>query len=250
MRPDAAINVFGAAVLVAVAVLGEALPLNGISYAAATEGFAYLVEPAPATRLLWWLFYLVVPVFAVYQSSWKWRDEDVLDQGGMLFGAAFLLEALRIVSVHYRWYVLSLVSALIIPALLIVVYLRLAVSTGVFSGRERFLVDYPVSAFLALSCAQLILTVSLVLYVYGWTGFGAADHAWAVVAVTLLAGLAVFFIVIRRDIVFAAFVFLVLVGVLVGNASVVYVAVSAAVGMGVVALIGTILLVRDVRGGH
>ncbi len=250
MRPDAAINVFGAAVLVAVAVLGEALRLNGLSYAATTEGFAYLVEPAPITRILWWVFYLVVPVFAVYQSSWKWRDEDVLDQGGMLFGAAFLMEALRVVSVYYRWYILSLISALIVPVFLIIVYLRLAISTGVFAGRERFLVDYPVSAFLALSCAQVILTVSLVLYVYGWTGFGAADHAWAVVSLTLMTGLAVFLTVVRRDVVFAATLFLVLAGVLAGNATQVYVSVSAAVGMGAVALTATILLVRDSRGGH
>lgn len=244
MRLDAPANLLAALTLPILAILGEVLPIGGVTYFQATAGFAVMVLPAAFWRIAWWVAYGGVLVFGVYQASFRIRDEDVLDQGGVLFGAAFLAEAIRILAHHLRWYVLALAGSAGTVALLVIIYLRLGIATGVFGGKERWTVEAPVSLFLGLSCVQLVVSASTALYVYGWTAFGAADHAWAVVVIVILVALALLAILARRDYLAAGAVAWYLVTLLPAHPDRLPLVLAASLGLAVVIGTGTMIFVR------
>lgn len=239
MRRDTvrqAVNVLAYLATVIVNILANVLPLNGQTTGQVSDRYPVLFTPAGYVFAVWFVIYVFLGGFAIYQALPGQRQHPDLQRVGYLFALASLANIAWIFTWHYGLLPLSLIAMLVLLGSLIAIYLRLNIGRRQVPVRERWLLQVPFSLYLGWITVATIANVSVLLFSLGWDGFGLDPITWTVII--LLIGLAITLAVLasRGDIAFGLVIIWAYAGIYVRQQAVAPVALMAGAAALAVAL--------------
>lgn len=210
-------------------ILANIAPFNGqtIGEISNTVFRDVLITPANYAFAIWGLIYLGLISLGIYQVLPRQRQNTNLRQLGYLLVLASLAQIFWVVFFVYQLFRLSLVAMLGILLPLIVIYLRLEIGLRRVSKTEKWLIQIPLSIYLAWISVATIVNVATTLYALGWNGWGINAEVWS--AIALFAGAAIGAIVgiQRADLAFVLVIVWALVAIAVRQASIPLLAITS-----------------------
>jgi len=210
-------------------ILANIAPFNGqtIGEISNTVFREVLITPANYAFAIWGLIYLGLISLGVYQVLPRQRQNANLRRIGYLLVLASLAQIFWVFFFQYGLFTLSLVAMVGILLPLIVIYLRLEIGLRRFSRGDKWLLQIPLSIYLAWISVATIVNVATTLYALDWNGWGINPEVWS--AIALLAGAAIGAIVSiqRADLAFVLVIVWALVAIAVRQANTPLVAITS-----------------------
>jgi hypothetical protein len=195
--------------------LANALPINGVTTGAVSDGYDNLFVPAGLTFSIWGLIYLLLIAFVVYQWLVARDDRDLFSERiGPWFFVSCLANASWILAWHYALLPLSLVLMLLLLGSLLAVYLRLGIGLGGATRGEQMLVHLPFSVYLGWITVATIANTAALLISIQWGAFGLSPQIWTVAVVSAAIFIALAMAFRRHDVFFCMVVDWALLGIL------------------------------------
>lgn len=186
-------------ITIAINVLANALPLNGLNTGAISDSFKIFFVPAGYVFAIWGIIYLGLIGFAVYQFLPAQANNPRLRKIGYLPVLAGMFNIAWIFLWHYQVFDFTLVAMLGLLGSLIAIYLNLKVNQVRVGRAERMLVNLPHSIYLGWISVATIANVTQTLYYWRWDGFGLAPQIWSAIMLVVATGLAGLMAWFRRD---------------------------------------------------
>ena len=149
-----------------------------------------LIIPANYAFAIWGLIYLGLVSLAIYQALPAQKRHPQLRKLDHLLVIASIAQIVWIFLFEYQLFALSVVAMLLILLPLIVLYLRLGIGVERVSRQQKWLVNIPVSIYLAWISVATIINVAGTLYSWGWNGWGISDSGWTVIMLVVGAAIA------------------------------------------------------------
>lgn len=203
---NALVSAFVFAVLLAVNVLANALPINGRTTAAISDSFPLIFVPAGYTFAIWGVIYLALSALVIHAALPAGRRSLRLAALGPWLPLNFSANALWILAWHYGAYAVSLALMLTILVSLKAMHARLdAVDRTASSSRLDFwMVRAPLSVYWGWISVAVIPNAAVTLLAAGWDGAPFAPVVWAAALVVVAAALNLAVVLRRRDLLFGA----------------------------------------------
>lgn len=179
-------------VTIAVNIMSNALPFNGVTAPEIADRFDVYFVPAGYVFSIWSVIYLGLIAYAVFQLLPKQRGNPRLRQTGWWFVLSSAANSIWLFLWHYGYFALSVVAMLTLLISLIVIYQRLNVGRQSVPPGERWLVHLPFSIYLGWVTVATIANITAYLDYINWNGFGIAPEIWTfimLVVATAVAGL-------------------------------------------------------------
>jgi tryptophan-rich sensory protein len=185
--------------------LSQSLRLNGNTNDELANRYDILYFPANYAFSIWGLIFVLLGAWAVYQALPSQRDNPHHARIGWLFVLSCLVNVGWLIAFQYEQFILSQIVMVLLLGVLIVIYARLNVGREPVSARDRALIHVPFSVYLGWISAATITNTAYVLYDQGYREqfLGLGAETWAVLLIAASAGLALFTILARRDMVYA-----------------------------------------------
>jgi hypothetical protein len=183
-------------ITIAVNVMSNALPLNGLTAGEISDSFDVYFVPAGYVFSIWGVIYLGLVAYAGYQLLPAQRENPRLRQSGWWFVLSCAANSIWLFLWHYGYYALSVLAMLTLLISLIVVFLRLGVSRQDVPTGEHWLVHLPFSIYLGWVTVATIANITAFLDSVDWNGFGISPESWTfimLVVATAVAGLMAYF---------------------------------------------------------
>jgi len=200
-------------ITIAINILADALPINGLNTGKISDTFHVYFVPAGYVFAIWGIIYIGMIAYAVYQALPKQKENPRLQATGWWVVLGGLANSMWIFLWHYELFVGTLGAMLILLATLIAVYLRLGIGRTKASTGETWAVRVPFSIYLGWITVATVANVTDVLSYLKWNGFGISEATWMVIilgAVLVIAGLMNF---LRRDVAYAVVILWALAGI-------------------------------------
>jgi translocator protein len=190
----------GVVTTLAVNILANALPLNGLNTGEISDRFDIYFVPAGYVFSIWFVIYVGLIAYAVFQALPVQKENPRLAAIAWPFVLSCIGNIAWLFFWHYEQFALTLPAMLVILLSLIVAYLRLGIGKSQVSTGERWAVRIPFSIYLGWITVATIANATQLLFYLKWDGWGIAETTWAVimlVAATLVGGVMSY---TRRDI--------------------------------------------------
>jgi hypothetical protein len=236
---------------IAVNILADALPINGLNTGKISDSFHVYFVPAGYVFAIWGLIYIGLLSYAIYQTLPSQKDNSRLQAAGWWVVLGGLANSMWIFLWHYELFIGTLAVMLVLLASLIATYLRLGIGKTKVSKMETWVVRIPFSIYLGWITVATIANASDVLDYIKWNQFGLSDVTWMLVilfAVVVISGL---MSVSRRDIAYTAVILWALagIGVKFPQQGIVTIGIWVAFGLVAVELAGSLLVKRKIVPG-
>lgn len=197
------VNMLSVVALVVMNILANTLPLNGLNTGEISDRFQVFFVPAGYVFAIWFLIYVGLISFGVYQALPAQKENARLRRVGYVFALSCVANVTWLFFWHYEQFPLSLLAMFVLLACLVVIYLRLGIGKAVVPAREKWLVDIPFSVYLGWITVATIANVTDVLYYLNWSGWGISPQGWAVVMLAAAVIITGAMIITRRDAAYA-----------------------------------------------
>jgi len=220
----------------AVNVLANALPLNGLNTGQISDRFDVYFVPAGYVFSIWGLIYLGLIAFAIFQALPSQRENPRLRATGWWISLGGLANSLWIFLWHYEQFPLTLIVMLGLLGTLIVTYLGLGIGRTTVPAAETWFVRLPFSIYLGWITVATIANVTSLLDYLKWDGFGIAPEIWMGIVLAAVLVIAALMNFTRHDIAYTAVILWALAGISVKHAAVPSVAFPTWIAVGLVAL--------------
>ena len=158
-----------------------------------------LITPANYAFAIWGVIYLGLFSFAIYQVLPNQRQNPHLRQVGYFLVGSSLAQIVWVFCFLSRWFLLSTVAMLGILLPLIVITQRLRMGSKKISRLDKWLIQIPLSIYLAWISIATIVNTAIVLYHQGWNGWGISPQLWTVGVLILAGVLAAWMSAVRVD---------------------------------------------------
>lgn len=235
---------------IAVNVLSNALPLNGLTAGEISDSFDIFFVPAGYVFSIWSVIYLGLIAYAIFQLLPAQRENPRLRQSGWWFVLSSVANSVWLFLWHYGYFGLSVLAMLTLLISLIVIYLRLGVGKEVVSSGERWLVHLPFSIYLGWITVATIANITAFLEFVDWNGFGIAPEIWTIIMLIVAIVVAGLMAYSRQDIAYLLVLIWAFIGIGVEQADTPLVANAAYVAAAVVALLVIWVIVQKLRGSR
>lgn len=192
--------VIAIAATIIVNVLANSLPINGLNTGEISDRFDIFFVPAGYVFSIWFLIYVGLIAYAVYQILPDNQENSRLDRAA---GWVLLASAANIAWVfcwHYLLFGWSLVAMTILLLSLIMVYTQLGIGRDEVSASEFWFVRVPFSIYLGWISVATIANVTQVLFVFDWGGWGISEEIWTAIMLAVATILGWIMALNRRDI--------------------------------------------------
>jgi hypothetical protein len=234
-------------ITIAVNILSNALPFNGVTASEISASFDVYFVPAGYVFSIWGIIYLGLVAYAIYQLLPAQRENPRLRQIGWWFVLSSVANSIWLVLWHYGYNSLSVLAMLTILTSLIMIYLSLGAERQGIPPLERWLVHLTFSIYLGWISVATVANITGTLYSLNWDGFGISPEIWTYIMLavtTALAGLMAYF---RHDIAFLLVLVWAFFGIGVEQANTPQIASAANLAAGVVALLVLLVIVQKLR---
>ncbi|MCF7940812.1 MAG: hypothetical protein K9M84_04320 [Spirochaetia bacterium] len=203
--------------VLAVNALANILPINGVNTGQVSDSYPNLFTPIGFTFSIWGVIYVLLIIFAVYQSYLAFHpvhpDKSAVRQIGPWFMISSAANLAWILCWHYGFIGFSLIIMLVILASLIMIYLRLSIGTLVVRNLVRYFIHIPMSIYLGWIAVATIANISALLASMDWNGFGIPESFWTALVITAAVVLALISMKRYHDIYYAAVASWALIGI-------------------------------------
>jgi hypothetical protein len=211
-------------------VFANVRPINGLSIGDISNNFFKEVPIIPANYAfaIWGLIYLGLIGLAIYQALPANKNNPRLRRLGYWLVIASLAQIIWIFLFQSQLFAFSVIAILAILLPLILLYLRLEIGQESVWGAQKWLVNIPVSIYLAWISVATIVNVASTLYYWGWNGWGISYSFWTIAMMLVATILAAIAIVRRNELAFPAVFIWALIAIAVRNFNNSLLAISAA----------------------
>jgi hypothetical protein len=240
------VNVIATLALVIMNVLANALPLNGQNTGEISDRFDVFFVPAGYVFSIWFVIYVGLIAFSIYQALPAQRENPRLRRVGYLYALSCAANIAWLFFWHYEYFWWTLVAMVSLLLLLIGVYLRLRIGRVRVPPAETWFVRVPFGIYLGWISVATIANFTQTLDWAGWDGWGVGEAWWAVIMIAVATLLTIIMSLSRGDVAFAAVIAWAFIGISVKQADTPLVSVTAAV-LALVALLSLLLGVPRVQ---
>lgn len=221
--------------MVAMGLLAETLPLGGRAPRELLAMFENLFTPAPYALSIWWVIYVGLAMFTLYQFLPSQANDPVVARVDSLFMASSLLYIAWLFAWHFLWTGVSVVLMALLTAAVLIIYLQVTRRRNDRTPAHRFMVALPFRIYLGW------LIFSLLANIMAWVRstdpsfapLGESGWALVLIAATVVIGAALF--LLKKDLFLNLALIWGLVALAVGQ--------SAETAIMLAALLGAVLLV-------
>jgi hypothetical protein len=221
------IVVLTVAATIAVNLLANALPLNGLNTGEISDRFQVYFVPAGYVFSIWGVIYLGLIAYAVFQALPSQRENPRLRQTGYPVAASGLANMVWIFLWHYELFPLTLAAMLALLGLLIVIYLRLGTGMTRVQTAEKWTVRVPFSIYLGWITVATVANVTAVLDFLNWDGFGIAPEIWMLIVLAAVLAIVGLVSLSRHDVAYAFVILWALIGIAVRHSAVALVSIAS-----------------------
>ncbi len=158
-----------------------------------------LIIPANYAFAIWGVIYLGLFSFAIYQALPAQRQNPHLRQVGYFLVGSTVAQIVWVFCFLSRWFLLSSVAMLGILLPLTIIAQRLGRGNQKISRPDKWLIQIPLSIYLAWISVATIVNTAIVLYHRGWNGWGISPPIWSAGVLILAGALAARICIVRAD---------------------------------------------------
>ena len=234
-------------ITIAVNILSNALPFNGLTAPEVSASFEIYFVPAGYVFSIWGVIYLGLVAYAIYQALPAQRENPRLRKIGWWFVLSSAANSAWLFLWHYGYFPLSVVAMLVILSSLIMIYLGLGSEKGDIPPLERWGVHLTFSIYLGWISVATIANISGTLNSVGWGGFGLSPEIWTIIMLAVATALAGLMAYTRQDIAFLLVLVWAFWGIGVEQANTPQIATLAYAAAGLVALFALLVGVWKLR---
>jgi len=238
------VTIFITILTIVLNVLANALPFNGQGTGEISDRFAILFVPAGYVFSIWFLIYVGMVIFTVYQAKPEQADNPLLNRIAPSYWVANLANVVWLFFWHWELFPLTLVAMLIILVALIYLYLQFRRGEKPLTRAEKRNVKLPFSVYLGWISVATIANVTQVLYFIGWDGFGLAPEVWTVIMLLVATIVGLLMLLRELDIAYALVLVWSFAGIALKQAAYVSVARTAWLGSGLLVIMIALTTIR------
>lgn len=198
---------------IAINVLANALPLNGLTTGEISDRFPVYFVPAGYVFSLWGVIYIGLLAYTIFQALPAQRANPRLRETGWWVVLANLANGAWIFLWHYEYFISTLLAMFLLLGALLVIYSRLGVGKFPVSPLETWAARVPFSVYLGWITVASIANVSAVLDYVRWNQWGLSDGTWMIAMLMVVVALSAVMNFTRYDIAYAAVILWALAGI-------------------------------------
>ena len=195
-------NILALALVIAVNVLSNALPINGQSMPEISARYPSPFTPSGYTFAIWGVIYLLLLGFVVYQALPSRRDDARLAMLRPWFQVNCLANASWLVAWHYDQLVLSFAIMLVLLATLIGIYRILIGRIDEATPLEHVVLYLPFSVYTGWITVATVANLSVLQTAWGFDDAGLSAVDWTLLKLALVGAVGATMVIVRRDIPF------------------------------------------------
>ena len=173
--------------VLAVNVLANALPINGLNTGEVSDMYPSLFTPAGITFSIWSVIYLSLIGFLVY--AWMRRDEAWINRILPWFVLTCVFNISWILVWHFLLPGTSVLIMLMLLGTLLKIFLIIR-EIQLKNWMENLFVSLPFTLYLAWICVATIANISAFLISVNWTGGAVSAEVWTIGMMAVAAMLA------------------------------------------------------------
>jgi benzodiazapine receptor len=234
-------------ITIAVNIMSNALPFNGLTAPEIADSFDVYFVPAGYVFSIWSLIYLGLIAYAVFQLLPAQRENPRLRQTSWWFVLSCAANSIWLFLWHYGYFGLSVVAMLTLLISLIVIYLRLGIGRQTVPSGERWLVHLPFSIYLGWITVATIANITAFLYFINWNGFGIAPEIWTIIMLVVAIAVAGLVAYTRQDIAYLLVLVWAFIGIGVEQSVTPQVANAAYLAAAIVAIFVILFIIQKLR---
>ena len=175
------------AAMIAVNILANALPINGLSTGEVSNLYPSLFTPAGITFSIWSVIYLLLCGYLI--TAWTNRSNTLTRKLLPLFCASCLLNSFWILAWHFLLPGLSVAIMLGLLSVLIVAFKKANTEKNL-SMKLKIWTKLPFTIYLAWISVATIANIAALLVSLNWKGGFLSEQVWTVIMMSVAAGLA------------------------------------------------------------
>lgn len=223
-------------VTIAMNILANALPFNGLNTGEISDRFDVFFVPAGYVFAIWGLIYVAWLAYAVYQALPANKEDPDLRRIGWLFVLSCAANSIWLIFWHYEQFVLSVLAMLVLLGSLIAIYLRLDVGRAPVSTGMKWFVHLPFSIYLGWITVATIANITSALDYLEWTALGISGEVWTAVMLAVAVIVASILSLTRGDVAYSLVIIWSTIGIAVKHSDNAMVATAAWVATAIVAI--------------
>lgn len=182
--------------MVAVNILANLIPINGVTTGDVSNAYPNLLTPAAYTFSIWGLIYFLLGLHTLYQLGFFRKENcssvenDLLNYVGFYFSISSIANSAWIIAWHYFMIPLSVLLMIII--LISLILINEHVTKYKLNSRDKLFVRLPFSIYFGWITVATITNITVLLVSLEWSGFGLSDVFWttAVLLTGVIIGIA------------------------------------------------------------
>ena len=205
--------IFAILLMIAINILANALPINGLNTGEISDQFEVYFVPAGYVFSIWGVNYIGLIAYAIFLVLPAQQKNSRLQTTGWWVVLGSLANSVWIFLWHYGQFIGTLGAMLILLASLIKIYLHLGIGRIQVSRGEALAVHLPFSIYLGWITVATVANVTDVLDYVGWNRFGLSQEVWMVITLGVVLGIALLMNFTRRDIAYSAVLLWALAGI-------------------------------------
>jgi len=234
-------------IMIAVNILSNAIPFNGLTAGEISDSFEVYFVPAGYVFSIWSVIYLGLISYAVFQLLAKQRENPRLRQTSWWFVLSCAANSIWLFLWHYGYFALSVVAMLTLLISLIIIYQRLGIGRQTVSSGERWLVHLPFSVYLGWITVATIANITAFLDFFNWNGFGISPEIWTFIMLVVATIVAVLMAYTRKGIAYWLVVIWAFIGIGAEQADTPLVANVAYLTTAIIVIIVVLVIIQKIR---
>lgn len=190
--------------VIAINVLANALPLNGLNTGEISDRFSIYFVPAGYVFSIWGVIYIGLIAFAVYQILPSQRDNPHVARISSAYVLSGIANIVWIFLWHHQVFSLTLIAMLALLISLIAIFLQLWKGREQWCKADRWAIVLPFNIYLGWVSVATVANATQLLYFLNWNGWGISPEVWALIMLIVAAGIAVAMTLRHRNVAYAA----------------------------------------------
>ena len=218
--PTRWINVVSFIIMVIVnGLAGSTTLIGGKNTAEVSDAYPTLVTPAGYVFAIWGIIYILLGIFAYYQTTSGQKVKEYRNRIGWLFALSCAANVTWLFLWQFEYLTVSVAVMFVLLASLILIYLRLDIGKSAATIREKIAFHLPFSVYLGWITIATIANISVALVSARWDGFGVNPQTWASVVVIVALIITLLVLASRRDVAYSLVIIWALIGISVNQSA-------------------------------
>lgn len=207
-------------IMVAANIIFEMWPLNNVTTAEISARHDTALTPAGFTFAIWgiiylWLFLFVLFQFGAFHKKTEGDNPDLIYALNALFIISSAANVAWLVAWHFDYIEYSFVLLFVMWVALLIAYIRL--SREKMNSKEMFFVKMPFAIYLAWVSFAMVINFAAFFKAFSSGLLGISSEVWMITAIVLLTLYTEYFLVVKKDYLFALTALWAFAGILVRN---------------------------------